>query len=369
MHRTTVIGWAAVLALACAPADAEEGSTGRQGTLTFSDGTSLQGTVTLSPESLLRIHTGDGLRTLPLEHARELRWSPEKESMERKWRFEEAGQTRKKFWGTPYPVRRLRTDILLSPEGTLSGHLYTLPLYIEADGHTQRVVLKAKQKGPPGGSFEELVYPVRLAFDAADRRSVSGPVVQVGADAGRHAIAVAGLTVGPLVRLEARRMSGQGCFRLPPLLGAALFLAVRTENAVRVGWPDSPADTARAAVMQAMPFVKDFFDRREVLGVLDQPEHRRVYTLMLLSRQGKTTLNRERSQPWRIEVWRWKSNDEGKLMLAGRGMLFRGAVDRTGTEPLPAVSPAPDIWEAAAGADKHIRIEWITADDGSAHAE
>jgi hypothetical protein len=61
-----------------------------------------------------------------------------------------------------------------------------------------------------------------------------------------------------------------------------------------------------------------------------------VYSAMMLVRRGPTTLDAEKSQPWRCEVWHWKyDEDEKKLLLAGRGYFFRGIIGR-GEQP-PAV--------------------------------
>ena len=38
---------------------------------------------------------------------REIRLAPEREEMDRNWRFKEAGQTAKEYFGDPYPVRAL----------------------------------------------------------------------------------------------------------------------------------------------------------------------------------------------------------------------------------------------------------------------
>jgi len=61
---------------------------------------------------------------------------------------------------------------------------------------------------------------------------------------------------------------------------------------------------------------------------------------MLLSRQGKTTLHKKASQPWRLEIWRWNYDAENQqLLLAGKGYLFRGIDPRNSVIPEISLNP------------------------------
>jgi len=330
------------LLLACAvlatPAVLGAETPRRAGTVEFSNGDSVSGRLSLPPGAGLKLHGSDGLKTVPLERVSEIRFVPEKEKMERKWRFEEAGQTRKRFWGPAYPVRHLRADVFLPNNETLSGHLYTTPLYIQGREKTRKIVLQAKQRGKGGEDFADLVYPVRVSFDVRGLSAGEGIRVRLPLLAGSQDAQLAALTVGALVRLEARKLSGEAEFLLPRSLGAGLFAAVKAGPTIWVGWPDgAPEDTA-SRVRNALRHVRDFFDERELLGVHEDQANDNVYSLMMLSRQGKTTLSRDLSQPWRIEVWRWKQDADGKLMLAGRGHFFRGI---TADRPAESTGPTP----------------------------
>ena len=85
----------------------------RAGTIEFSDGRLVAGNISLTPGGTLKIEAGPAMRVLPLDAVREIRLTPETETMERAWRFKEAGQTAKEYFGDPYPVRHLAVTVTL----------------------------------------------------------------------------------------------------------------------------------------------------------------------------------------------------------------------------------------------------------------
>ena len=88
---------------------------------------------------------------------------------------------------------------------------------------------------------------------------------------------------------------------------------------------------------------EDFFDERRVLGVFRDKAAGEVYSLILAARKGQTTLEEARSQPWRLEIYRWKTEEDSeRLMLAGQGYLFRG-IGAKG-EAVPAVELSDKLW-------------------------
>ena len=55
------------------------------------------------------------------------------------------------------------------------------------------------------------------------------------------------------------------------------------------------------------------------------------------------TLDETRSQPWRLEIYRWKTEEgSSRLMLAGQGYLFRGIGAKD--EAVPAVELSGQLW-------------------------
>jgi len=311
----------------------------RPGLVQFSNGETVAGQISLTPGADLKVVNGTTLSTLTLDKVQEIRLAAEEETLEQKWRFPVAGQTRKEKWGAPYPVRHLRATVVLGNGQTVAGHLYTTVLYVEGPEKNQKIILEAKQRGQEGTTFQSLVYPASVRFTDAAVAPESRIRLQTGLTG-----TIVALTRGALVRLEA---NGD---QLPSPLGAELFVAVQTATNIMVGWPRSergePAENAEAitkAVRAALPDVRDFFDVLGLHGVWRDPVTGDVYSLMLLERRGATTLNAERSQPWRCEVWRWKFVDEEKkLLVAGRNYFFRGIVARG--EPAPAVTASLQLW-------------------------
>jgi hypothetical protein len=321
------------VALAMAPAAAAE-EAGRPGEIQFSNGETQSGIISLTPGSQLQIHTGKELRSLALDTVREIRIEPESEEMEQKWRFVEAGRVEKEKWGQPYPVRSLRTTLVPTSGSSIVGHLYTTVLYVEGqDSAATKVVLLAKQRGKEGETFADLVYPVRIAFADPAHGTTDSLRIQV-----KDKAEVVALTYGTLTRLVAEPV-GQEEQRLPSPLGAKVFAATRAHGVIRVGWPAAADAELRARIEKLYGEVRDFFDQFRVLGV--QVDGEDVYSLVMASRTGRTTLHAEQSQPWRLEIWRWKL-DGDNAMVAGRGYFFRGILEK-GAEP-PPVTLDPALW-------------------------
>jgi hypothetical protein len=318
---------------------------GREGTIEFSDGEVWTGRISLTPGKDLSIHDGPTVHHLTLEQVSELRFAPEKEELVRKWRFLEAGQTRKEESGQPYPIRHLLTTAQLAGGEAVSGHLYTTVLYVEMTNLTKKLVLLAKQRGDEGSTLQELAYPMRIAFGSAAEgltRDVALDLSAVAAEVPLEGAEVAGLTEGALVRLPARSAGAVGQYRMPSPLGSGVILAAKKADTAYVGWPANTNADVEAAVRTALANVRDFFDQQVLCGVYREAVSGDVYSLMVLSREGATTYDAERSQPWRIEVWRWKYDEESRrLLFAGRGFFFRGIVAKGG--PVPAVRLTPAL--------------------------
>jgi len=297
----------------------------------------MEGFIAMTPGSEFKIHVGSTLKTLPLEQVQEIRLEPEKESMEQKWRFAEAGRIQKTKWGKPYPIRELRATITLA-DGTLSqGHLYTTVLYLEGREQTTKIVLRAKDKGTEGQTFNDLIYPVRVGF--TDKAvSVDGNLIMKIPDA--HVNELVALTPGALLRLPATRTPDAKGFQLTGLPITNPFTAFKTDSQIEVNWPTHTDTGLTARVEQSLSLAQDFFDSQKLLGVQRCGDD--VYTLLMLSRKTSTTLDQHESQPWRLEIWRWKDNGE-RLMIAGRGYFFRGIIAKNAAPPnivlLPSESP------------------------------
>ena len=324
-------------ALCVARAAGVAGEDGRPGTVQLSNGEVITGLISTTPGSCFRMQAGNDLKDVALAAVQELRFHPERESLEQKWRFIEAGRTAKKKWGKPYPIRELGATLCLASGQTLTGHLYTTVLYIQRPEETTKLVIKAKDKGGEGQALKDVVYPVRIVFADAAVALPGDVQVDVG-DAKNIELVV--LEEGSLLRLEARADRAGSGLILPGLTAAAVFAAVRRGDALSVGWLGHNDAELVGRIVRALPEVEDFFDSRQLLGVWRKGDE--IYSLLLLRRLGKSTLNAEKSQPWRLEVWRWREHG-AKLMLAGRGYFFRGILGKN--TAAPAVKLVPEMWQ------------------------
>ncbi len=307
---------------------------GRVGTVELSNGELLEGVISTTPGAPLRLQVGKDVKDVPLAAVQELRFVPEAETLEQKWRFVEAGRTAKQKWGLPYPVRALQTQLLLSGGRIFTGHLYTTVLYVAQSNETVKVVIKAKDKGTEGQTFQDVVYPVRIAWAGAATALPGDIHIEAGPSPDVQLVTLAR---GSLLRLAAR--TEHGALVLPALSTPAVFVAVRTGGVYRVGWPALRELALTEKIEKAMADVRDFFDAHQILGTWQDGDE--IYSLQMMHRQGQTSLREEKSQPWRLEIWRWKEQ-AGQLMLAGRGYFFRGILDKTSAPPAVRLDSA--LW-------------------------
>jgi hypothetical protein len=154
---------------------------------------------------------------------------------------------------------------------------------------------------------------------------------------------VVAITRGALVRLEAKPRGATGQYEMPSPLGQRFFLAAKHGPTLLVGWPKTTDDKIAALIRRALTNSEDFFDDRRVLGAFPEPTNSEIYSLILAARKGKTTLDQTRSQPWRLELYRWKQDEDGRVMLAGRNYFFRGIGARD--EAPAAVELSEKLWQ------------------------
>jgi hypothetical protein len=317
---------------------------GRPGNIEFSDGKTLSGDITLTPGKQIQFLDAAQQRAFGLEQVSEIRFAPEEEKMERAWRFIEAGKPAKEFSGQPYPVRHVKATVALADGSTFAGHLFTTVLYVEDADGARKVILYAKQRGTEGQTLAQLVYPSRVQFhDEAGQGAARLRVTLKLPGIGRQT-EVLGLAIGSLAQLWARPTGAAGEYEMAAPLGEELLLGYRNGNELVMGWPTGADEKIVARVREGVKDAQDFFDGKELVGVWHDAAAGNVYSLMLLHRQGGTTLGGAKSQPWRVSVWRWKYDPEtNQLMLAGRGDLFRDIIGRG--DALPRVKTTEKLWQ------------------------
>jgi hypothetical protein len=299
----------------------------RPGSVSFSDGTLLEGDLSLTPGYDLTLHDAAKPLTVPLEAVTEIRFMPEREEMVKAWRFPEAGQATKKEWGDPYPMRHLEAELVLKNGESWKGHLHTLPLYVTVTGTTRKILILAKQRGAPGETLQSLTYPLAIRFQDGQSASNRTATLMLAPDS-EPGTALCAMTRGSLVRLPGRREEKAGPYTIDSPLGAPVFVALQKGDTLTAAWKSEAEPEVVTNVLQAVKDARDFFDLRTVAGLYHDKAKDDVYALVTLVRSGQTTLGGDRTQPWRLEVWRFKWEPESKkLMLAARNWFFRGITE------------------------------------------
>ncbi len=315
------------------------------GTVFFSNGEKLEGRISTTAKQKLEFHDDSGTKhMLSVDDIAEFVFFPEKQEMEQKWFFPEAGKTMKEKYGEPYPVQHIRCRILLRDGLLLNGQLYSTVLLVRPQGgRQQRVVLKSKLRGKEGENFSDLTYPEQVVFPrkSSDGTAKAEPsVINVEEVPEGERIEAAALSIPDLLRLDVS-LDG-GSLAVGKSAGDCIA-AVQGKDSITVFWPGAANDDKDlfAKFAGAIGDMADFFDER-TLKSLYRPRPDTVYTLAFMNRRAKTSLHREESNPWRLIVQRWKFDPEsGTVLLSAKGWLFRGIRNPSDThDPVIAIHSA-----------------------------
>jgi len=303
----------------------------------WSDGREADGRLETGEGAMIRLHDGRQVLSWATESIAQITCTPATQQMERAWQFLEAGKTAKRFSGQPYPTMELQADVRLRDGRAVHGHLMTTVLYLTRGARTEKLVLKYKLRGEEGQTFTNLIYPQTLTWAAnppALPGGASGAVRVTVSPAGAQD-EVAAVARSNMTEAEVRRTAA-GAFHLT-LNGGDIVPAVRRGARIAVGWRGEAPAAAQARITQGLRDLKDFFDDRQLLAVAQAADDPTTcHTLLLLSRAGGTTLHAAATQPWRLEVWKWRLGEStNDLTAASRCVLFRGL--RASDEPLPQV--------------------------------
>jgi hypothetical protein len=317
----------------------------RPGKVQLSNGETMEGAISLSPGEDFRLHVdGNQIRALDFERVREIRIAPAEEKMVQKWRFLEAGQVKKELSGKPYLIRSLAATVLLAGGEKVTGHLYTTVLYLESGEKARKVILPAKQRGKEGENADVLVYPALITFTDGATGTEETIRLRINLPELTDRTEVAALTWGALFTLEGSKTGPAGEYKMPSPLGREMFLAVKTGTKIVAGWPKSADPKFTQIVQTNLVFAEDFFDQRKLLGVLYDEPNLDIYSLLMLRRTGQTTMDGNKTQPWRLVILRWKYDPESqRVLLAGRGCLFRGILPKN--EAPPEVTVSDQLWK------------------------
>lgn len=383
MIKTAYILAAVGILTASLPAMADK----RPAAVYFSDGTVVQGDLSLTPGRRFKLNVPEGgsiyttdmvtgekvkygkVRQFDLAPLREIRFYPLREEMRQKWKFTEKTSynvetaeadytpAAKKFWGEAYPLRYLGATVLFNSGEQLEGNLYTTVLYLRADTGNRKLILRSKQRGKEGDGMTDLVFVERIRLLDEGRDFAAKVPVRIkqpflSSDDALQALTRTSLTPIPTGRVDNENWHIESAF------GEPVYLAARQGERYLVGWPLESARPDNPLFELADDFLhrqRDFYNEKKLLGVIETPSRNELLTLVSLRRRFAPThfgtiggeWDHERNtvvEPWRLSIWRWQYDRENRdLILSARGTFFR--VIFLPDRPTPDVRLSEPLWQ------------------------
>jgi hypothetical protein len=357
----------------------------REAAVYLSDGKILTGKIALTSGRQFKLNIPEGgtlktsdmvtgepvpygkVRQFTFEPLSEIRFHLGKEEMRQDWKFVEETKydektaaadytpARKEFWGEFYPLRYLYCEVLFNSGETLHGHLYSVPIYLETQEKTQRILLLSKLRGEKGTKLDDLVYVTRIKM------------LDEGKDiAAEIAVKFTGMTFGPndtaqavtrdsLTPVPTERGQAPGAFVVESAFGEDFYIAVKKEGKYIVGWPSNQDEKLFALAEDYLQRQRDFYNDKKLLGVMMSQDGKGVLTLVNLRRRFAPTnfgdiggewdkdLGRI-VEPWRLSLWRWKYDPINQdLLLSSRGTFFRLIL--LPEDPTPHAVISDELWQ------------------------
>jgi len=290
------------------------------------------------------------------------------ERMERKWDWKELAKFEderdeisheKVFIGKPFPVRELQAVVTFNSGETLRGSLDRTAVYIYPEGSftAKKFVVRSKEKGEEGESFDDLVHVKSIRFLEDGRSFPASHRIQFNAVKPDQPALVWAIARNTLTRLDpSAANSAEHAFDVSGVYGEGLFVAVEHEGTYTVGWKNRADEKLWKTAKRHLNEMRDYYNERKLLGVYRVPDSHDVLTLVRLRRHVPETSVREH-QPgrfglskdsslefYRIGIWRWRQNPQtGEMILVNRGSFFRKELPERGMDT-PAVETTPQLW-------------------------
>ncbi|UCC99161.1 MAG: hypothetical protein JSW66_04600 [Phycisphaerales bacterium] len=379
----------------------------RQAAVYFSDGNILTGRIALTSGRKFKLNvpeagklrttdmvTGEPVqygkvRQFTFEPVKEIRFYPEKEQMRQDWKFVEKTKydektavadytpAKKEFWGQLYPLRYLFAEVVFSSGETLEGHLYSVPVYLETEQKTHRLLLLSKQRGKKGTKLDDLVYVTRIKMlDKGQDIAADITITFTGTAVGPDDV-VQAVTRDSLTPVPTERGKRPGTFVVKSAFGEDFYIAVKKKGRYIVGWPSNQDQKLFALAQDYLQRQRDFYNDKKLLGVITSTDGKEILTLVNLRRRFAPTHFGEIGgewdkelgrivEPWRLSIWRWKYDPVNQdLLLSSRGTFFR--VIFLPEDPTPEVAVSEDLWQmrrendvvyiGTPKSEQHLRVE------------
>ncbi|MBQ7178909.1 MAG: hypothetical protein IJS08_15945 [Victivallales bacterium] len=309
--------------------------------VTFSNGTSVEGKLSIMGSRPLYINTSKDTRTkdrkVELEDIVSITQKVEQATMERPWMYKESGKTDKIYFEGEYPLLNFETELLLVNGEVLRGHIISLPLRFKGKGPS-KLFLQRQIKGEVGQKLEDIEYVTSITFErkVLEAKAISGTVDSLGilqqvcaVDRERHFVQTA-------------RIQGNS-FSFPQLLPGKYDIFVMTEDAVLAGFTGS--GEIPEELQKNFSLADDFFKERFLLRLNE------TRTLVYKRRGGDFYHSKKHvgnGYIWHLEIWNWhKAGDEWKLDSRDLPLRVKQKDDKAkrlyGIKALEAVEPGVEI--------------------------
>jgi hypothetical protein len=314
------------------------------GSVEWSDGRKVDGDLSLTPGKDIRLFEVKTQASIRLEDVKEIAMTPEKEEMREGYYFTEAGQAAQTKTGEIYPVRYFKAKITLKDGKVLEGHLYTTVLYLEGAEKTEKVVLLAKQTGQLNQKIESIVYPKSIRLNVSGTTTATCRIdLTTDKLTGIRSITV--ISLPDLALLDAApEAKDKPAWSIPFGDPKRVIFAVEAADGIHVAWPAANDPEAARAVEASLASsdMRDFYDKRTLLGCAGDSESGDVFSLVLMERDTNTHSFAKDKIPWTIAVLRWKYiPEEKKTTLLNRVMIATGRNE--GSSKPPVVFKSADL--------------------------
>ncbi|MCH7871999.1 MAG: hypothetical protein IID33_09905, partial [Planctomycetes bacterium] len=135
----------------------------RPGVVHLSNGDKLPGWISTTTAKPLKLFERETRRylDLPLDRIAVIETRLDWERMEDDWRWAEQGSDIKVRTGKKYPARKTYYVVKTADGRTITADM-RIPLWIERAGKTRRLILHARDKGPPETTLDQLIYVTRV---------------------------------------------------------------------------------------------------------------------------------------------------------------------------------------------------------------
>jgi hypothetical protein len=252
-------------------------------------------------------------------------------------------------------LRYLYCEAIFNSGEMLEGHLYSVPIYLETQEKTQRILLLSKLRGEKGTKLDDLVYVTRIKMlDEGTDIAADVTVKFTGMTFGPNDTAQA-VTRDSLTPVPTERGQTPGTFVVKSTFGEDFYIAVRKEGKYIVGWPSNQDQKLFALADDYLQRQRDFYNDKKLLGVMTSEDGKEVLTLVNLRRRFAPTnfgdiggeWDRELGrivEPWRLSLWRWKYDPVNQdLLLSARGTFFR--LIFLPEDPTPQAVISDELWQ------------------------